>query len=999
MDISANLNPEQKKAVTFGEGPLLIVAGAGTGKTTVITQRLAWLILEKKIGTDNILALTFTDKAAGEMEERVDVLLPYGYVDLWVSTFHAFCERILKDNALAIGLPPDFKLLNQTEQALLIHRNFEKFDLDYYRPLGNPTKFIQALVKHFSRAKDEDVLADDYLAYAKDLKLDRDQEEFLKKKEGEEISEKQRITEVANAYHTYQQLLLDNSALDFGDLIIYTIKLFKQRPKILEKYREQFQYLLVDEFQDTNYAQYELIKLLASPQNNLTVVGDDDQSIYKFRGAAISNILEFKKDFPDSKEIILTKNYRSKQNILDLAYKFIQLNNPNRLEHQLSAKVLDDKGKPLKSKVIKQLKATSKGQGMLEHLHYKSHLEEASGVVKKIIELKKKDKKLGWSDFAILVRANSYANGFITSLARHDVPYQYIASSGLYSQPEVLDVISYLKMLDNYHESASLWRVLNFTHWHLPAAELMALSKYASRKNTSLYEILRMARTFPDMNPKAIAAFDKILNMIDAHTALTKTKTVGQVALRFMEDSGYLKSISNKDTPANLEKIMHLNQFFRKIEEFETANEDKSVNNFLHEFSLAQEAGEEGAMSPLWEEGPEAVKIMTVHGAKGLEFTHVFLVSLVDKRFPSVERKEAIELPDDLIKEIIPEGDIHLQEERRLFYVGMTRAKKGLFFTSADDYGGSRKKKPSRFLVELGFQRKEGTEELDLVSRLKPAESLAQEVKDLSFLQKAIPEKASFTQIKAFETCPKQFKFAHILRIPVEGRFQFSFGKTIHNTLYQFFKLLKERAGKVQTDLFGAKTKKTKKPSASLNELMEIFEKEWIGDWYLSKKHEQEYKEKGERYLKEFYEHHQAGFPVPLFLEQPFNVKLGEYVLKGVIDRIDQVGKTKEVELIDYKTGKPPKGKKIDEDDRKQLRIYDLAVREVFHLQPVQLTFYYIEGNQKLSFPSEAEKLDKIKEDLITTIKAMRASDFKAKPGYWCQSCDFKEICEDRWRG
>lgn len=1343
----------------------MIVAGAGTGKTTVITQRLAWLILQKKIGTDNILALTFTDKAAGEMEERVDVLLPYGYVDLWVSTFHAFCERILKDNALAIGLPPDFKLLNQTEQALLIHRNFEQFDLDYYRPLGNPTKFIQALVKHFSRAKDEDVLPNDYLEYAKDLKLDRDQEEFLKKKEGEEISEKQRITEVANAYHTYQQLLLDNSALDFGDLIIYTIKLFKQRPKILEKYREQFQYLLVDEFQDTNYAQYELIKLLAAPQNNLTVVGDDDQclpgeimvdtlkgrkmiknikvgeqvltavgkghvgfstvtkvlknhkqarfitfttefghkitatdnhkmfcyvppkpkkldyfyvylmyrqnlgwrigitndlctrlrlersadkiiglrafvteqearywetfyslkysipsvcfkeregvvivnewleklyqdidteqgarklakelgidleahhyslqgivrgsasrvkiyldlcyrkyrskehvqkgkllignpliahavsletsdketisklkkagyklnkakkgwkfkmqtndikeagqialrlqkltggilehrfsvgrinyqhrpalimpagnvlaghylpvrsgnnieyemvkkvevkekgmtvydleinrthnfiadnfvvhnSIYKFRGAAISNILEFKKDFPDSKEIILTKNYRSKQNILDLAYKFIQLNNPNRLEHQLSAKVLDDKGKPLKSKVIKQLKATSKGNGILEHLHYKSHLEEASGVVKKIIELKKKDKKLGWSDFAILVRANSYANGFITSLARHDVPYQYIASSGLYSQPEVLDVIAYLKMLDNYHESASLWRVLNFSHWHLPAAELMALSKYASRKNTSLYETLRMARLFPDMNPKAIVAFDKILNMIDAHTALAKTKTVGQVALRFMEDSGYLKSISNKDTPANLEKIMHLNQFFRKIEEFETANDDKSVNNFLNEFILAQEAGEEGAMSPLWEEGPEAVKIMTVHGAKGLEFTYVFLVSLVDKRFPSVERKEAIELPDDLIKEIIPEGDIHLQEERRLFYVGMTRAKKGLFFTSADDYGGTRKKKPSRFLVELGFQRKEGTEELDLVSRLKPAESLAQEVKDLSFLQKAIPEKASFTQIKAFETCPKQFKFAHILRIPVEGRFTFSFGKTIHNTLYEFFKLLKERAGKVQTDLFGAKTKKTKKPSATLAELMEIFEKEWIGDWYLSKKHEQEYKEKGERYLKEFYEYHQNGFPMPLFLEQPFNVKLGEYVLKGVIDRIDQIGKAKdEVELIDYKTGRPPKAGKIEEDDRKQLRIYDLAVREVFHLQPVQLSYYYIEGNQKLSFPSEAEKLDKIKEDLITAIKAMRVSDFKATPGFWCGTCDFKEICEDRWRG
>ncbi len=319
-----NLNTEQKKAVTYKNGPLLIVAGAGTGKTTVITHRISWLILSNKIKPEEILALTFTDKAAEEMEERVEQLLPYGYVDLWISTFHSFAEKILKQHALDIGLSDNFKLLNQVQQNFLIRQNFDQFNLDYYRPLGNPTKFIQAMIKHFSRAQDEEIWPEDYLKYAKQLNN--------KKTEDQEIA---RINEIANAYHTYQQLLLKNSSLDFGDLINYLLKLFKERPQILKKYRKQFQYILIDEFQDTNWAQYKLIKLLTAPKNNITVSFDDDQSIYKFRGASISNVMQFKKDYPKAKQVALIKNYRSKQNILNLAYDFIQLNNPNRLEWQL----------------------------------------------------------------------------------------------------------------------------------------------------------------------------------------------------------------------------------------------------------------------------------------------------------------------------------------------------------------------------------------------------------------------------------------------------------------------------------------------------------------------------------------------------------------------------------------------------------------------------------------------------------------------------------------
>jgi len=289
------LNKEQKQAVTHQDGPLLIVAGAGTGKTTVITERIAWLIEEELAKPEEILALTFTDKAAGEMEERVDKALPYGYTDLWVMTFHAFSERILHTHALDIGVPNDFRLLTQTEQWLLVRANLEKFNLDYYRPLGNPTKFIHALVKHFSRCKDEEIWPEDYLKYTENLRVNLDgmeasggkakgkrqkakdakegtEKDNGQKEERKDESEIKRLEEVANAYHIYQQLLLDNNTLDFGDLINYTLKLFRTRLKILKKYQEQFKYILVDEFQDTNFSQYELVKLLAGEK--VPVYGD-----------------------------------------------------------------------------------------------------------------------------------------------------------------------------------------------------------------------------------------------------------------------------------------------------------------------------------------------------------------------------------------------------------------------------------------------------------------------------------------------------------------------------------------------------------------------------------------------------------------------------------------------------------------------------------------------------------------------------------------------------
>jgi DNA helicase-2/ATP-dependent DNA helicase PcrA len=1016
-DLLKDLNEEQKKAVTFGDGPLLIVAGAGTGKTTVITKRLAWLVASGKAKTEEILTMTFTDKAAGEMEERVDKLLPYGYLDLWISTFHAFAERILKDNALEIGIPNDFRLLNQTEQWLLVRKNLDRFNLDYYRPMGNPTKFIHALVKHFSRAKDEAVSPAEYLEYVENLKLNTDSTDFtrsfldeeikksLTKKEIRELAgeEIKKLTEVANAYHVYQQLLLENNSLDFGDLINYCLDLFRKRPLILNKYRQQFKYILVDEFQDTNWAQYELIKMLAAPKNNLTVVGDDDQSIYKFRGASVSNILEFKQDFKKAKEIFLNQNYRSTQDILDFSYKFIKQNDPNRLEAKL--------GKA--KKFSKKLLAQNKGGGLLEHFHAESAKDEVKIILKQIIDLKNKDKEATWNDFAILVRANDSASPFIYGLTEAGLPFQFIASRGLYAKPIILDILSYLKLLDNYHESTALYRIINLPLFGFEYSEIVNFNNWSYRKGCSLYETLTETVGL-GLKPEIQEKIKKVLDLIAKHSQLAREGTISQVIFAFLEESGYLKELIKKEGPKTQEATRFLNQFFKKIEDFENSFEDRSVKNFLLMIGLELEAGEEGALENNPEEGPESVKVMTIHAAKGLEFKYVFVPVLVDRRFPTTERKDPIELPSALIKEIVPEGDIHLEEERRLFYVAMTRAKKGLFFSSADDYGGQRKKKLSRFLFELrdlGFTVEEETKTALPILRKEKAEKIREEFSarggsafggKKEELEVILSAKFSFTQLKAFENCPYQYRFAHILRIPVRGKGIFSFGKTIHQTLQKFFLKMIEKNQSQQGDLFSAgpktESKIAKKSLISLEELWKIYENSWIDDWYTTRTEQSEYKEKGKKVLKEFYSTLPEEIVLPKYLERAFYLKLKsngqEFTIKGVIDRVDELGDG--IEIIDYKTGEGKTEEKLRLEDKEQLLIYQIAAGEVFNEKVKNLSYYYIEANRKLSFLGTDEELKKLKEKIIKTIEEIKKDEFSPKPSMLCKYCDFKNICEYR---
>jgi len=973
------LNAEQRAAVTHEGGPLLIVAGAGTGKTMVISRRIAWLIAGRKAAPDEILALTFTDKAANEMTERIDALLPLGYTDMWVSTFHAFCQRILQEHGLDIGLPHDFRLLGETDAYLLVRRNFDRFRLDYYRPLGNPTKFIHALLRHFSRAKDEAVRPEEYLEYAKQLSLDKDNPAF-------DAEEGTRLAELANAYHTYQQLLLDNGCIDLGDLLIYVLELFRKRPKILAKYRQQFKYIVVDEFQDTNWAQYDLLKLLARRDGGIVVVGDDDQSIYKFRGASVSNILQFKDDFPSASEVVLTRNYRSLQNILDLSYKFIQQNNPNRLEAKLAGQ------KTAGGAVIsKKLSSARPELAAIEHLAFATGEDEAAGVVDRILAIKDRQPDLTWSDFCVLVRSNSGAEPFSNELQLRGIPYQFLALKGLYAKPIVLDILAYFRLLDNYHESPALYRVLSSPPYRVDGEDLVNLSHEANKKAESLYETLKRSALLT-LQPETRRIIDKLLADIANHTQLARTRRVSEVLVKFLYDSGYAAELKRDDTAEAREQTSYLNQFLARVRRFEAGHDEPLLRHFLEEFSMERDSGEAGGLNFDVETGPDMVRIMTVHAAKGLEFTDVFVVGLVDKRFPAVDRGGDIELPDALTKEIIPEGDIHLEEERRLFYVAMTRAKDGLFLTSAENYGGKMKKKPSRFLSELGFVATAAAPAAQLPLAPEPGPAAIPKKPDYQ-----LPKYFSFTQLAAYGKCPLQYKYAHVLKIPLFGKPQFSFGKTIHATLERFMSLYAERRAAKQQQLFASA-----EPAAngdrlpvSREELSALYDELWVDDWYPDKAVKEEYRKKGRGILDLFYERTAAAPPDPLLLEKDFKLKVGDFWLRGKIDRIDRLN-GQEVEIIDYKTGRSKADGKIDSEDKKQLLLYQLAAGRLLGLKPAKLTYLYLEDGAAVSFVGTEAELSKFEQGLEDQIDKIKTGDFTATSGWHCSFCDFADICEFR---
>ncbi|MCL5773793.1 MAG: ATP-dependent helicase [Firmicutes bacterium] len=959
-NILHGLTDEQGEAVTFGDGPLLIVAGAGTGKTTVITRRIAHLIASKKCKTDEILALTFTDRAANEMEERVDILVPYGYTDVWISTFHAFGDRILREHCLEIGFNPDFRVLSRPEQLIFLREHLFELPMEYYRPLGDPTRYLDALLALFSRSKDEDISPEEYLAYAQKL-----EEESMKNPEDEalkDIAEQQK--EIAVTYAKYQELMAKAGYIDFGDQVNLVLKLFRTRPAILDYYGKKFKYILVDEFQDTNYAQFEMVKMLGGDSRNITVVGDDDQSIYKFRGAAISNIMNFQKVYSDAKQIVLTRNFRSGQALLDTAYKLICHNNPDRLE--------------VKNGIDKKLKSVHGSGKAVEHRHFDSLSAEAEGAAGFVEEAVKSGLKYG--EIAVLVRSNRDADEYLRALNMKSIPFRFSGSHGLYSRDEIILLISFLRTITNFDDSISLYHLSSSELYSLKIQDIVLCNTYANRKNISLYHVMKNLEKTEELEavtPAGRSEIAKIIEDIEKFTEISGELSCGRLLYKFIIESGYLSRLSKSGKTADDEKIQNIAKFFEGIRRFEVVSESDRVPQFVTHLDLLIAAGENPPTAEV-DMDEDAVHVLTVHKAKGLEFPVVIMVGLVADKFPVRGRKEPIELPNGLVKDILPSGDFHLQEERRLFYVGMTRAKEKLLLTSARDYGTARPRKISPFVLEA-LDIPKADIEVFKTSALEALKKFAMQAEGEDALS-SMPEDKILTlsnlQIDDYLTCPLKYKFVHILRVPVLKHHAVVYGKALHDAILEYHK------------------RKMKNEPVTLDNLVEVFERSWVSEGFITREHEEKRLEAGKAVLERFFEKEEAEGLKPSAVEKEFSFLIENNRIIGRWDRIDE--RDGKVLIIDYKSSDVRTAREANKKTKEslQLSIYALAYKKITGKVVDRVELHFLESGVAGKAIKTEKDLAESEEKIRFAASGIRARKYQAQPVFnACPYCPYREIC------
>lgn len=944
MSDLTRLNKQQREAVLHDSGPLLVIAGAGTGKTTVLTSRIVRLVLDAKAAPTEILALTFTEKATVEMQERVDMSLPIGYEEMWIKTFHGFCDAVLRERGLQIGLDTGYRILSDAEQWIFLKKHLFEFDFDYFRPLGNPTKFIGALIQHFGRLRDEDITPESYRkAETMERKADADQETC-------------RMAELASAYEKYQELKILENVMDYADLHYYTLRLFEKRPGVLKEYQRRFKYILVDEFQDTNYAQNKIVEMLAREHRNIMVVGDDDQAIYKWRGASLTNIMHFETLFPKAKKIVLTENYRSRQDILDAAYHLIRNNNPDRLEirEKISKRLVSNPG--LKNSKVKKNEHGIEGAGFP---HYAQEIDFVVGEAERALDAEK--------SVAVLVRAGAHAEPFLEEFKRRGIPYHFSGGAGLFMREEIRDLIALLKFLSNPTDDIALFRLVTLPIWNFRMELILERVANARHHRISLFRALKNTVTFSGFT----GLFDDLIEF-------SKRQSVSRVIQNFFDKTGYFQRLISEVTAENHEKILNISEFSRKVRDFENEDETCSVLHFSSYLDSLREAGENPRAETL-DADSSAVQIMTVHAAKGLEFDVVFLVNLVNGRFPTVNRKDPIEIPEHLIRETLPETDQHIAEERRLFYVGCTRAKEKLFLSYSATYEGLKKWKISVFVEEIADSGKVFRRTADFGPDASLSDApVSGKAHPHMALGTFTPKKLSYSQLETWQTCPLKYQYRYIYRLPSPSPHAANFGASVHSALNEFYQALKVGG----------------KPGLSL--LHELYEKNWIPYGYESKAHEQTRKKHGREILKRFYDSQDSDWVIPKYLERPFSLKIPVPALKGAVTvagRIDRIDKLPDgtYEVIDYKTGSLRKKSEIDKDV--QLSIYAKACEEVFKLRVSKLSFYFLEDNQKISTQRSPAQLAAIAESIAGDCEHMSVSDFAPTPGFHCNFCEYCLLC------
>ncbi|HUG56280.1 MAG TPA: ATP-dependent DNA helicase [Candidatus Limnocylindrales bacterium] len=963
-DILGSLTEEQRRAVEHGEGPLLVVAGAGTGKTHVLTARIVHLIARELARPSEILAVTFTEKAAATMQERVDLNTPLGQNDAAIRTFHAFGDEVCREFALELGRSGELRVLSPAEQVIFVREHLFELPLRRYRPAGDPLRHVRALLELFGRARDDDIDPAEHVAFAARLRAEAGGDT-----EREDAAAAQE--ELAAAYAGYTALKEKHGVMDFGDQIALTLRLLRDHPAAAARLRARYRFVLVDEFQDTNDAQFKLIRALVEPHRNVTVVGDDDQSIFGWRGATLGNFDAFAASYPDATVVTLVENRRSSQGILDAAYRLIG-HNPERLETRLG--------------VDKRLRGRPAGPDTVEvdHLAYVSGSEEADGVAERIaLAAVREQRRFG--DFAVLVRNNSDATRVLNGLAARGIPAHFSGGGRLYERPEIRLLISFLSAVASPSDSRHLYHLATSSLYAFPARELAKVSEAQGRRQRPLRELFEeLARGEGAGYSEEAAAAARVLCDDLAHYERRAAElTTAQLLYEFLERSRLLRQYLDPESALAEEQGRNVAKFFRVVQGAGRALPTDRAAFFVPHLELLREAGDEPAGAD-FEQSQNAVNVLSIHKAKGLEFGIVYLVVATDERLPGSLRQPDLALPAGLARTPPPDRDRHVAEERRLAYVAMTRAKDAFLFCSATDYGGTRAHRPSRFIEEALARRPER-----LAARQSAYDALQRyqvppEEADLP-LPALGPDDVltvSYSQIDDYRRCPLLYRFAHVLRIPVLETPPMIYGRALHEAVSDY--LARKRDGKPPT----------------LEQLQATFRAAWLAEGFISPDHEAERFEAGLAALRRFHEAERDA-PPPDLVEQRFSFMLGRDRVVGRWDRVDRTPDGPVV--VDYKSSAFE-----DEDGQAatrraagdlQLQLYALAHERMYGVRPARVALHFLETGQRAETTPNDDSIGAIRAFITSTAQRIRARSFPAEPRApelrTCQQCPYHLICPE----
>jgi len=973
---------------------VVVLAGAGTGKTRVIACRLAALLeSDPQLKPDQILALTFSRRAAQEMRERIGPLLPgHSPDDLGIFTFHGFCHRFLQDHAVESGLPARFRLLDQTEAWVFFRALLPHLNLSYHWNLADPTGCIDGFLRFISRAKDELVSPGDVLRHARGLP---------------DPQERARLEEVARVYQKYQEALAGASQLDFGDLVVQTVRILRERPAVLERLRAQYPAILVDEFQDTNVAQIALLKLLAGPGTNLCVVGDDDQAIYRFRGASFASFLLLKEAYPDLVSVRLTQNYRSNPQILGAAGRLIRHNGPDRYDPEKQLWTALPARDPVQVNVCRdEDHEAGKAVEWIRRLWESQPLADRS-----------------FSRIAVLYRAHAHRERLMRLLEEKGIPFTVRGGYDLLGRSEIRDVAAFLQVLQDPSDSIALFRLMSHPALGILPEDLLKISRWVRERNLPLERFLEPPAEGPLLSEetrRGLAALRSDLARARKTAIQDLEDLVHQIAER-----SFLRVLFLKEGPAAADPLKALGRFLRLTARFRSNHpEPGDLSSFLDYLDSLIRAGANDLGDEQEEAPGDRVQLMTVHQAKGLEFDWVILIGMTQGQFPGRSRQEQIPFPVELMKESLPQGDYHLQEERRLCYVACTRARQGLVLLTQERSRHRRSVFVQEMLAEpdpsvireseaegeslpsdgkgaagavfSGAYERELLELADRLRALSPKDEegygrLVQRMTELAALLRGesarilaphqppggkpwpVAERFSYTQLQTYRACPLKYLYAYIYRIPIRSTPQMLLGTDLHDALEWLY----------QRVIQGA--------VPPLPEFLEFFRQLHRPRRYGDPREDAEYLRLGAEWLSAFYEKQQGNWIPPLFVEKEFTLLLEGVAIHGFMDRVDPLPDGG-VRILDYKSGKPKEKATLEE--QLQLWLYALAAQEVLHLEPRQVSFYYLRKNLELSFDRAPGLLEQTRERVLGTAREILSGRFTPTPSpHLCGRCDFRNLC------